>query len=569
MADDEQIEAANRFARERAGGKVEPNPPNAPNFEVKEGGKSKAKNKPRFDFVELPGRGRPVSIFAADLAGLLKNQGVFRRESVPVTINPETAQMEALIEQRFRTFVEKHVVTHTWKADEDEGRVRVPQTMTVDSARAVLQSDQFVFRQKRLNKVNKFPMPVRRKDGKIELLEEGYDAESGIYTMPSKVTVQELELNAAVGILRGLMAEFPFGDALPDTPENRAAGTVGQSRSKAVAITAMVSLFGQMLQRLNGKRLNFVYTANSQRSGKSLLAQCAIIPSCGMSEVQTIPDSKEELRKVLETEALAAAPYIFFDDLEGNLKNNTLNAFMTATIWTGRLMNSQRKFSAPKVSTVFLTGNNLTLSTDIAGRSLLCDLYVSDADPQSRKISRVIDEEYLDRAEVRSELLSAMWTLILDWDRKGRPSPPNVMRGYEEWSRIFGGIVLNAGFGNPLEKPRTDHSGDTEMTDMMDMVAELVSDMDSRGKTEAEYEFVDLTNCCIDNNFFQWLMDHKEKRVDGEIVYEVANRTRSILGKLWTAKYGGRTFVMLDGRRVQFGSRGKNRQRRYLLKIVE
>src|SRR5436853_117863 len=50
--------------------------------------------------------------------------------------------------------------------------------------------------------------------------------------------------------------------------------------------------------------------------------------------------------------------------------------------------------------------------------------------------------------------------------------------------------------------------------------------------------------------------------------FELTPTHKSWFGKLFSDSYGGTLFTLQDGRRVQFGRRGKNRQRRYTVEIV-
>ena len=45
--------------------------------------------------------------------------------------------------------------------------------------------------------------------------------------------------------------------------------------------------------------------------------------------------TEENMRKILDTETLAAAPYIVFDDINGFFKSGILNSFLTAPTWSG------------------------------------------------------------------------------------------------------------------------------------------------------------------------------------------------------------------------------------------
>jgi hypothetical protein len=353
-------------------------------------------------------------------------------------------------------------------------------------------------------------------------------------------------------------------------------------RSRSVHMCAQVAVFGAALLPRGAKRLNFCYRANRPRSGKGLFLQSTIVGPCGpFVEVQAISDSKEEFRKILDTEALNGSPYIFLDEVENRLRNRTLNAFITGTRWTGRLMHSQKKFAVDQEAIVFIAGNNIELSDDLAGRFLLVDLYVAEADPQKRIINNPIDEEYLSHDAVRADLLAATWALVRAWDEAGRPQPSSVYRGFETFSRLFGGMIEHAGYGNPLESTAGDVNPDyAEMLVLVDRLAEGVT-------RRAEYEFAQLIDVCRELHLFEWhldgkliktkevkdLFDEHGKKTGAENAdierFELTSSHKSWFGKFFSDKYGGALFTITDGRRVQFGNRGKNRQRRYTIEIVD
>ena len=94
----------------------------------------------------------------------------------------------------------------------------------------------------------------------------------------------------------------------------------------------------------------------------------AVAGPYGACQIQSIPGANEEFRKILDTEAINGSAYVFFDEVESKLVNRALNAFTTATGWSGRLMNSQNKFAVPQMATVFLAGNGVELSADLSNR---------------------------------------------------------------------------------------------------------------------------------------------------------------------------------------------------------
>jgi len=593
-ADDDQIDSANAFARAEGGSLVEP-PGTAPAASAPSPGLPAGAAAPGSPagrtpvqnlFVRLPCEGYGAQRFYHEVGARLAEAAIFRKERTVLVVNDESGAQEEMTANRFRTFVTEYMIPAKFTWNKDGVMIPREMTMTPQVAAGCLESDHFLRHLRPLARVNRERMPIIRGDGRLELLKPGYDAESRTYTLPSALQIDEgMTLVDARAIYNDLVAEFPFGDYKEDNDANRAAGTVGKSRSKAVHLANMLSLYGaSLLDELN-KRLHFVYVANAQRSGKTLLAQAAVVPIFGPAKTKSLPKDETELRKMLATAAFQNAPYFFLDDLEGMLKSTALNAFMTAATYSDRMFNSQEDRDARKQTVVIITGNNLGLSTDIANRTLRCQLYTDEFDAQARTIKREIDEEYLARPAVRRALLSACWAFVRAWNDAGRPKGRaqggRVLKGFEAWCDIFGGIVLNAGYGDPIEAPPTDDfSGDTEGSDMDTLVRSLVYFMDNKLGTDGQplrkhdFTFDDLVEAAVDQDCFTWMIQGTKrvtKKADGEelVKLELAPGSKSALGKMFSAKYGGRKFRLPDGRLAKFGHRGRNRHRRYEVEIYE
>jgi hypothetical protein len=503
-------------------------------------------------WVSLPRAGEQLVYFAEEVGLIVGANGLYRRDSVPVTIEPETGRVEEMDSERFRTYIETQLVPF-FRKETQYGPVRIRSTITSSEARGCLRSDRFRYPLRKLQRVNSVQLPVIRRDGRIELLPKGYDQASSIFTMKDALEYDETwTLERARLFLDSLLREFPFADA----------------RSKAAHITAMVAMFGTSLLGTDVSRLNFVYRANIPRSGKGLLAATAIVGPCGHVMIQSIPASPDELRKILDTEALNGSPYIFFDEVSRKLVNPALQAFLTANQWTGRLMHSQRKFVVPQTAITFFTGNNVELGPDLAGRCLLIDLHSGEANAQDRHIEHVIDERYLTMPAVRADLLSAMWALIRAWDEAlpfPRPAPASLYRGFESFSKVFGGIVANAGYGDALLSATEE--ADTDYADMRAIVSQLAAGV----STHAVYEFSEIIQAARELNAFTWQLTGREVKRRGtedEWDFELTPAARAWFGKLFSGQYGGTIFALADGRRVRFGNRGKNRGRRYTLEII-
>jgi hypothetical protein len=187
-----------------------------------------------------------ISTMAREIGGVLCNNGVFVRQSSAMTISQDGRLVE-MSARRFRTYCEDHLVTFKWDMPKPNVFEKKAQTMTVEAAATILESDQFLARQRELMRVATVRQPVKRKDGRIELLEYGYDHEAQTYTQNSGVEYAlDMPLEAAQTILRNFTREFPFGDRKAD----------GRSRNEAIVMTAMLAMYAAPLLRPSARRLN-------------------------------------------------------------------------------------------------------------------------------------------------------------------------------------------------------------------------------------------------------------------------------------------------------------------------
>lgn len=513
--------------------------------------------RPELPWVALPVDGRIVNDFNTEIGAIVAGLGLYRYKDriVTVSVNERTnrIEIETMTAHCFRDWVENHLLCYRNQFSK-HGATRVKATMGVEHAETCLQSHAFRARQDRLVRVNAVRLPIARVDGGIEILPEGYDRPSGILTLGPRWDYDEaMTPEQACHVLDDLDREFPFQD----------------ERSKAVMRCAMLSQFCYLLQAAHAKRVNFLFHANSSRSGKTLLVEIVLTLAWGYATVEGMPDDTGKLRDRLDTAVRNASPFVCFDDLDQTyLRSGMLNAFMSASWWSGRKFHSQDEFNEPKTPVVFLTANNLEVTPDIAGRTLTCDLFTAEANAQDRQIEKEFDAEWIRTPAIHRQICSALWALVKQWRDGGRMHEGRIVKGYGEWSRIFGGMTMSAGYGDPCAARDSDSYGNTEYADMLALITAL-----SEGvlKTE-EYEFGDIINYCRTLNCFPHLIKGrlvKSKGEEGEketTEFVPTDETNSAVGRL-LGRYGGKSFMIKGGRRVIFDKRGKNRHRRYVIQV--
>ncbi len=341
-----------------------------------------------------------------------------------------------------------------------------------------------------------------------------------------------------------------------------------QSRSLAVQLAAMLSQFVTGCVPRNAARMGFIYNANTERSGKTLLCKLAIIPVNGKMPVQTWTKREEDLRKAADAEMLGGARAIVYDNVRGHIQSQVVEALMTSATWTGRVLGRTEMFEATNNATVFLTGNDCTVSPDMAHRCLICDLFLEEADVQEHQVKDPISDVWLKRPENRFKILSALWGIVRYWNDAGRPKPSGRLRvGFEEWCNVVAGIVEFAGFGDCLAQPEVEKDVNTEATDVRLLVQELIK----QGEPEArrlEYSFQEITDTAYALGVCGWVLEGKE--IEGH--YILTRRSQIKFGKL-VRKYAplkpdSRRFTVGASKVVRIHCTSKNQNRRYIIEKV-
>jgi len=405
-------------------------------------------NKPK---LQLPGDDRLLSAFAAELADVVKTHGIYHRGGLAFIVNPQQNGLEVISPQMLRTLIEDHVVCYRirrWRGTE----VAFERTMSESDAKGVLSSQQFLNKLPNLQRVATARLPVMRKDGTIALLPQGYDPESLTLTMSQCDYNEAMSLPEAKKVINDLLGEFPFADV---------------GRSKAVAVAAMASLYVFVLLPSGSVRPIFIYLANAEGAGKTMLAKCAISPAHGLVKTDGDLKDKTETSKELLTAVIEGRQYILFDNCKKHLDSPYLEAFATSVMWSGRILGVSRSFCGENNVTIFVTGNGCTVSPDLRRRSLFIELFMKEERAEDRKFQRTLDDGIL--LALRPDILAALWALVREWDAAGRPRPGREHSSFPRWADIVGGIVECAGYGCPLESAEIQTAADTDGADMREL----------------------------------------------------------------------------------------------------
>lgn len=471
--------------------------------------------------VELPCDGRLLSTFATELADILKEHGIYQRGGLAFIINRQRDGLEVVTAQMLRTLAEQYLVCFRVKRA-GEAVLSLARTMSAEDAQGVLCSQQFLSSLPKVEKIATACLPVMRRDGTIALSLAGYDRETLTLTVPQLDYDKEMPLSKAKAVIDELLGEFPFAD---------------RERSMAVAISAGVGLFAAGLLPKGALRPVFMYLANAEGAGKTMLAKSAISPVHGLVKTDGDLKDKTETSKELLTAVIEARPYILFDNCKKHVDSPYLEAFVTSVLWTGRVLGVSRSFCGENNVTVFVTGNGCTVSPDMRRRSLFIELFMENERAEDRKFRRTLDDAAL--LSMRVDILAALWAFVREWDCSGRPKPSRTHSSFPRWAEIIGGIVEFAGYGCPLETAEIQSASDIDGADMRELV-KLLSDGEP-------LKFDELVVAGRERGLFE--------RIIGESG-ELKPAEKSAFGKL-LKKYDRRVFA--QGKRFVVDGKGHSR----------
>jgi hypothetical protein len=410
---------------------------------------------------------------------------------------------------------------------------------------------------RRIEAEEKVRLPVIRKDGTLELLPEGFDDETGVYTVP-----KSLEYATDWDVAQGKAWVTKWFGGMPFADE----------RSESVLVAALLVLFVRHLPGGSALRPGFLFEANMPGSGKSVCGKAACSIVLGYAPVGK-RKGREEMDKEIEAHIRSKSPVIFLDNLYGSLKSATLDQLITSKYLTFRVMGGQTTATLRNDAPIIVTGNDLEKNEDAFRRYLQCLLFET-GDPNKRKVEFLLDDDVMASEEWRKDALSALWSFIRHWDAKGRPAGPTTLGSFEQFSHLMGGIVTACGYADPIEKPIENEGVSPEVADFRALVTALYEEMCERAETKALFGYEDCARVARSLDIFGDMIgdyEHgrratiKMDKVSTE--HQAAAEDRGILSQqelqVWSqflkSKIGQEPIC--NGVRVRFGDRTKEKRK--------
>jgi hypothetical protein len=277
--------------------------------------------------------------------------------------------------------------------------------------------------------------PIMRLDGTM-LSQPGYDEETGLYfageSFPRKIndTPSLEDAQKALQTLCAPFAQFPFC----------------KDEDRTVVIAAILT---SLERRLLAACPLIGYSAPTQRSGKTLLAEAAAILSTGKpAPASAVSPDREEFRKALTSALREGQACINLDNIEHPLKSPDLAKIITQPEFSDRVLGESKTLCLPTNIFWTCTGNNLSFRGDLATRALLCRIDANLERPERREFA--IPDLKAHLLERRAELVAAGLTVLRAYHVAGRPNQ-KLPRwgGFDHWSDFIRSPIVWAGLADP------------------------------------------------------------------------------------------------------------------------
>lgn len=264
--------------------------------------------------------------------------------------------------------------------------------------------------------------PIVLPNGMI-LQRPGYDSNTGLYlTGPATgyrayVSLEECRAGYDALCAMPVFKEFAFATE--------------RDRAQAVGVQLMY------IQRsLWSKGPGVLYNSPAASSGKTSLAGYIHSSITGQElAINTLPSDDLALSKLLLSIGMHGSPHIVFDNLTtgSQLNSAELAKWMTAPVYSDRILGVSKTGSVPTNNVLSFTGNNVSAEGDIPTRLIQIQLDTRLANPTARKYS--VTELYKQTLANRPETLCHLIG-ILGYTRNYltlQELPPN--NRFSEWDR--------------------------------------------------------------------------------------------------------------------------------------
>jgi len=273
---------------------------------------------------------------------------------------------------------------------------------------------------------------LRTKPGYDAASRTFYDPEEGFdIRVPSKPIAEDVKY--AREAIEDLLFDFPF--------------TGESERTNAIGLAVLP--FAREL--IEGPTPLHLIEKPSPGTGAGLLTDVLTTVFLGRgAATMTEGKDEDEWRKRITAKLLQHNDIVVIDNIRHRLESSALSAALTANIWEDRWLGKTAMVRSPVRMTWIATGNNPALSNELTRRTVRIRLDSKVDRPWLRDGFRH-DNLRAYVAKERKKLAWSVLVLIQSWINNGKQNGTKSLGSFENWAKVIGGIVDNAGFQGFLD----------------------------------------------------------------------------------------------------------------------
>ena len=384
-----------------------------------------------------------ISEFINNVSPRLTNTNTFYRLGDDTIIELCKEKLKEIKPARMITLIEE-VCTPTIQKWNSYGKYWVSKEKSTgeQTAKVLLESPSLRDNLKIIKHTLNVPVPLLI-EGKLSFPKRGFNKKLCLYVNPNtpEITNPDLSIDEAKALIFDLLREFCF-------------------KTNNDSIKTLMALLTPFLRGLykswDTRTPLFIYFGNRERCGKDYLAGIRSIIFEGhaieeppISTGEKYNNTNDELRKKIMSLLRTGRHFLHFSNNKGHIDNATFEQVITATVWSDRLLGSNKIATFENTIEYSLSGNlGTTLTSDLKNRSIVINLFLRKENANERKFERPNLWGYI--KQNRENILSALYSFVRNWYEKDMPISKVPFASFPEWAGICGGILEAADFENPL-----------------------------------------------------------------------------------------------------------------------
>ncbi len=437
--------------------------------------------------------------FAGEVLQALPKDVLYRRGPLVGTLEGEPGELrfEEIDEAGLRLLVDAHIRLVKWSKPRNGLPAKLYVPCSTDHARLIRAAAGVSTDLRSLELLTPYPVVIQ---SDYSVIERGWNAAArAFYDEPEALRVipRIRSVDRIHEVLDDLVVDFPFKD---EASRQNFYGLLLTPLVRAAMPEANVPFH--------------LVVSSLERTGKGKLAAETFggVVLGRTAPVMPWAASEEERDKRLTALLKRGTTIAVIDNLDTNesLDSAVLASLVTGRQYTGRLLGKSEMIDLPNTLTLVATGNNTRCSGEIAKRTIPILLQPTTDSPETRTDFRHPDVVAHVR-EARPAVLGALLGMVENWKRD-RHVDDRTMGGFEQWSRVVGGIL----YANGLAKWRSNcaawvRHADPDGEDLRAFVAAWADRwIDERRAAR------DLLPLAEELGVFPWV--HKAKNDSGKLV---------------------------------------------------